>query len=545
MELCTTADETCLIPHFRFPRRVLWKLDAGCSSKVRRVLGKVCGAAGVWRAPCGRGLAMSGRSGEGSYYTVGLVSTPAPQHLSSTTTNIPPTYSATFTTTPLQHLDYTLASMSSGYTLPPLYNAEAAAIVPTCTCPSSSTISPSSTTTSSSSTATGVSSLTTGASSTTKHSFTPTPSFPRYGTGSTFTPRFGTSRPGVVTSVPRSTIITTRPPAFTTLTTPTITTYTTYNPAINKFTTHTPTTTSILRYRPNTTTFTARPITTTTTSSRFTSTAPDSQVYTLASHFTEGTTTDSAPPATHPPPPRVTLASTATAHRPGPTWPLRVNLSSSEGYDNLDLDLGEDVGPPKGQVRTHMTKEQFLAVPQPQLELHEAGDQGSGPNQYVPVRWSVRRGWQSAQERLEERRRGGVWSLSLFPTSTTTPFTTTFTTSFTTFTTTGVSTTEGVTNMGNNITTTTFTNNGAYCNQAVEGDEEEAGGVWTVEGDEGAPHNNTSPHQSMDHSSTSPPLEESSPHPPPPHPDTSDSCFTLHDVPLRGEVLRCEGQEGG
>ncbi|XP_069171639.1 uncharacterized protein [Procambarus clarkii] len=400
---------------------------------------------------------MTARTTEGSLFTVGLVSTPAPQHLSTSTTNIPPTYSATFTTTPLQHLDYTLASMSSGYTLPPLpFNAEAAAALApaylsSSTCPS--TTSPSS--------PAGVSSLTTCASTTT-YSFTTPTSFPRYGTSSTFTGRFTSTRPGVVTGVSRSSLVTPRPPA---LTSPTITTYTTYNPAINKFSTHLPTTTTTPRYRPSTTTFTARPLTTTnltTTTTNLTTTtaaaAQDSQIYTLFPHLADSSPQEER--ATLPPPPRVTLANSATAHRPGPTWPLRVNLSSSEGYDNIDLDLGEDARPPKGQVRTHMTKEQFLAVPQPPLELYEAGDQ-------------VRRGWQSAQERLEERRRGGVWSLSLFPTSSNTTFTTTSTTSFTTsFTTTttsstttnGAPSTEGVVNLDNNITTT-FSTNGAYCNQ--------------------------------------------------------------------------------
>lgn len=72
-----------------------------------------------------------------------------------------------------------------------------------------------------------------------------------------------------------------------------------------------------------------------------------------------------------PPPPRV------TAYRPGPTWPLRVNHGATGGYDNLQLDIGDDEETPKCQVRSqHMTREQFLAVPQPDLELQEAGEKG-------------------------------------------------------------------------------------------------------------------------------------------------------------------------
>ncbi|XP_071524642.1 uncharacterized protein [Panulirus ornatus] len=453
---------------------------------------------------------MSGKTGQGTFYTVGRVSTPAPQHLSanSSTTNAPATYSATFTTTPLQHLDYTLASMSSGYTLPPLsYGSEAHApdthtsttaypsssSSATTTCPSPTTASPSSATrgmacaspNNASSTATN---------SLSGSSTSSIPAFPRYGISTTLTGRPASTRPGLVTSISRSNIITTRAPALTAHN-PTLTTYATYNPAINKFTTHTPTTTTaFIRYRPNTSTFTARPpptstLTSTTstftarppptsaftarppptstfiarpppsTISSLTSTAPVSHVYTLSPPLTRER--DGSPPpegrGDHPPPPKVTLASAATAHRPAPTWPLRVNLSSSEGYDNLDLDLGEEAGPPKGQVRTHMTKEQFLAVPQPDLELLDAGG-------------TALRGWQSAQERLDERRRGGVWSLSLYPTSSTTAFTTTtastttaFTTSFTSSSTSSAATTEGTANLGNSVTATTAA--AAYCNQ--------------------------------------------------------------------------------
>lgn len=58
--------------------------------------------------------------------------------------------------------------------------------------------------------------------------------------------------------------------------------------------------------------------------------------------------------------------------------------------------------------------------------------------------------------------------------------------------------------------------------QAIEGEESEAGGVWTVEGDS----------KNSIHSSSPSPQQDQ----PLPEPDASDSHFPLHDVSLRGNV---------
>ncbi|KAK4315341.1 hypothetical protein Pmani_013432 [Petrolisthes manimaculis] len=173
--------------------------------------------------------------------------------------------------------------------------------------------------------------------------------------------------------------------------------------------------------------------------------------------------------------------------------------------------------------------------------------------------WSARRGIPSGQERLEERRRGGVWGLSLFPTSSSTTYTTTYTT-----TTLGGATTEG---HGNGVvTTTTTTTAGGYCNQVsiqlqysdwdeevgfaihinflsmqVSGEPEEeeeggGGGVWTVEGTDQNLQHHTSPLlQDTSNSPADGGRRSNNLTPPPSHPDASDSCFGLHDVPLRGQ----------
>ncbi|MPC29398.1 hypothetical protein E2C01_022628 [Portunus trituberculatus] len=364
--------------------------------------------------------AMSGRATHGSFYTVGLVSTPAPQHLSSTTTATTAsasTFTGTYTTTPMQHL----ASMSSGHTLPPLsFVSDAATLAPP-RLTASNTPPPSSSPPSFASPPTISGSP--PPSSSVSSSFVPSPSssaleppvslavsstppsFPRYGRGgSTFSSRLtATTRPGVMTTLTRPSVVTTRSPGLATLTThgPTVTTYTTYNPALNKFTTHTPVTTTslpsassssssphpssaFLRYTPTSSRFVS--LTTTTT----TVTPPPRQaptVYTLSPNLADNAGPSSAEPgANFPPPPKVTLASTSTLHRPGPAWPLRVTLGASEGYDNLHLDVGEEEAAPKPQVRTHMTKEEFLAAPQPGLELLETGDKGKAacPPRTVP-----------------------------------------------------------------------------------------------------------------------------------------------------------------
>ncbi|KAK3862747.1 hypothetical protein Pcinc_031421 [Petrolisthes cinctipes] len=526
---------------------------------------------------------MSGKATHGSFFTVGLVSTPAPQHLTtSTTTTTSNTYTGTFTTTPLRHL----ASMSSGYNLPPSlsYTPSAATLAPTTVCPA--TPPPTNTTTPPpltpppssltpglplSSTSPYASSSAFSATryapptSTTQYvpsaslatnskvsfpSLSPTvnpstlsspPPFPRYGTGgNTFVSKLSSTsntRPGANTNTNL-----TRSNLVTTITThgPTVTTYTTYNPAINKFTTHTPNTTastSFLKYRP----FASYRSPTSATNGAATAantntTSVDShyphhyhhhtqQIYTLSPHLPDQSSepsTSSTPPeikSNYPPPPKVTLASTATALRPSPAWPLRVTLGQSDGYDNLNLDLGEDEGPPRSQVRTHMTKEQFLALPQPDLELLETGER-------------ARRGFPSGQERLEERRRGGVWGISLFPTSSSTTYTTTYTT-----TTLAGATTE---TQGNGVvTTTTATTTGAYCNQVSGEPEEEeggGGGVWTVEGTDQSLQHHTSPLlQDTSNSPADGGRRSNNLTPPLSHPDASDSSFALHDVPLRGQ----------
>ncbi|XP_045123970.1 mucin-2-like [Portunus trituberculatus] len=513
---------------------------------------------------------MSGRATHGSFYTVGLVSTPAPQHLSSTTTATTAsasTFTGTYTTTPMQHL----ASMSSGHTLPPLsFVSDAATLAPP-RLTASNTPPPSSSPPSFASPPTISGSP--PPSSSVSSSFVPSPSsssleppvslavsstppsFPRYGRGgSTFSSRLtATTRPGVMTTLTRPSVVTTRSPGLATLTThgPTVTTYTTYNPALNKFTTHTPVTTTslpsassssssphpssaFLRYTPTSSRFVS--LTTTTT----TVTPPPRQaptVYTLSPNLADNAGPSSAEPGSNfPPPPKVTLASTSTLHRPGPAWPLRVTLGASEGYDNLHLDVGEEEAAPKPQVRTHMTKEEFLAAPQPGLELLETGDKAEA------TIWGGRRGWPSGQERLEERRRGGVWSMSLFPTSTSTSTTTTFTTTRIVNTTTATTTINAAPLSQRHLpatTATTSTFTGGYCNQAVEAEGEDGSsntnaGVWTVEGGQALRRNRSPPFPDP---CTPPPERDSLT--PPPHPDASDTPrFTLRDVPLKGEEGR-------
>lgn len=321
---------------------------------------------------------MNGRTHQGSLFTVGLVSTPAPQHLSSAA-ETQPAFSGTFMTTPLQHLDYTLASISPGYRSPPPQPHD----------PSDSN--------------TSISVLSTPTA-------TATTTYPRYTTAS-FITRFSAQRPSQSASLqppslhsassgpaspppssssiaapspfssgipppPSATMLANNKPTngnsfadFTSassITThgPTATIYTTYNPSMNKYSTHTPSTSTFLAQNtPSNINFISRtPTTTATYTSR-------SQVYTLTS-----------PPEARPGQ-KVTLTRTtvASANRPGPAWPLRVSLNPSEGYDNLDLDLGEELNQPKPQSKTHMTREQFLSVPQPDLreqpdlELRETG----------------------------------------------------------------------------------------------------------------------------------------------------------------------------
>ncbi|XP_042883208.1 probable phospholipid-transporting ATPase IA isoform X4 [Penaeus japonicus] len=473
---------------------------------------------------------MNGRTNQGSLFTVGLVSTPAPQHLSSTT-ETQPAFSGTFMTTPLQHLDYTLASISPGYRSPPPPQTHGSPAPDTNT---------------------SISVLSTSTS-------TVTTTYPRYTTAS-FITRFSAQRPSQSASLhpsslpsvssssvapPPSTIAAPSPfssgipppPSatifakptngnslitdFTTTASshgPTATIYTTYNPSMNKYSTHTPSTSTFLAQNtPSNINFVSRaPTTTATYTSR-------SQVYTLTS-----------PPEARPGQ-KVTLTRTtvASATRPGPTWPLRVSLNPSEGYDNLDLDLGEELNQPKPQSKTYMTREQFLSVPQPDLreqpdlELRETGAKMRGP-------------WPSAQERLEERRRGGIWNLPPLPNASDAPsstassrntlltFSTVTTTSFP-----NAAPANAASNApanGVSQTTTSFSRPGGYCNQAIEGEESESGGVWTVEGD-----NKNSLHSSSPSPSQDQPL---------PEPETSDSHFTLHDVPLRDDDSAGGGSDG-
>ncbi|XP_050714016.1 mucin-2-like [Eriocheir sinensis] len=517
---------------------------------------------------------MSGRATHGSFYTVGLVSTPAPQHRSATTTSssAATTFSATYTTTPLQHLDHTLASMSSSHAhaLPPLsYPSDSSTLAPP-RLTASNTPPPSSTPPSFASPHT-ISSFGSPPPSSTPPSFaTPpqpsatldpaaslsanqSPPFPRYGRGpTTFGTRLSsTPRPGVMTTLTRPSVVTTRSPGLNTLTThgPTVTTYTTYNPAMNKFTTHTPVTTTtssflpdassqppssaFLRYTPSSSRFVS--LTTTTTVTPVTPPPRrTANIYTLSPHVTDSAAVTTAS-INFPPPPKVTLASTATSQRPSPSWPLHVTLGASEGYDNLHLDVGEEEVAGKPQVRTHMTKEEFLAAPYPGLEMHETGEKAAAESSH----WSGRRGWPSGQERLEERRRGGVWNMSLYPTSTSTSVTTTFIPNTTATTTTFSATPPPqrqhlTTTVTPTATSSTSTFTGGYCNQAVEAEGEDGAhrGIWTVEGGEVLRRKNKSP--PFPDPCTPPPPDRDS-LTPPPHPDAADTRFSLRDVPLKGE----------